>query len=273
METLTALLAHSVFCGNSSGDQWIPLAIWPMMRSFDIFFSGNKSNLVNKSASCRRFETQRRSRDIPVWASYQIRKIAGCACAENAGNVFPPLRVSDPDIHRGTCVTHVPWCMSGSLTSGVLFKSVVGKTPRHSRGMHNLQVYVSGKRPMVLVLIPSLLETHPVRTYSSIFRPNWCFTCINRHCITYFCIDCVSIIIVQSSDIMQYIPFNEIKETFRAAMVNTWLTHWGRDKMAAVSQTTLSNAFSWMKMLEFRLRFHWSLFLRVQLTIIQHWFR
>ena len=30
----------------------------------------------------------------------------------------------------------------------------------------------------------------------------------------------------------------------------------GRDKMAAVSQTTLSNAFSWMKILEFRLRFH-----------------
>ena len=43
--------------------------------------------------------------------------------------------------------------------------------------------------------------------------------------------------------------------------------------MAIVSQMTLSNAFSWMKMLEFRLRFHWSLFLRVQLTIIQHWFR
>ena len=56
---------------------------------------------------------------------------------------------------------------------------------------------------------------------------------------------------------------------------NTWtslLTHWGRDKMAIVSQT-LSNAFSWMKMLEFRLGFHWSLFLRFQLTIIQHWFR
>ena len=24
------------------------------------------------------------------WACYQIRKIAGCACAGNAGNVFPP---------------------------------------------------------------------------------------------------------------------------------------------------------------------------------------
>ena len=54
--------------------------------------------------------------------------------------------------------------------------------------------------------------------------------------------------------------------------INT-LTHWGRDKMAAVSQRTLSNAFSWMKMLEFRLKFHWSLFLRVQLTIFQRWFR
>ena len=53
----------------------------------------------------------------------------------------------------------------------------------------------------------------------------------------------------------------------------TTLTHWGRDKMAAVSQTILSNPFSWMKMLEFRLKFHRSLFLGVQLTIIQHWFR
>ena len=56
------------------------------------------------------------------WASYQIRKIAGCACAGNAGNVFPRRRfqrkllVSDPGMHHGTCVPHVPWCMSGSLT-------------------------------------------------------------------------------------------------------------------------------------------------------------
>ena len=27
-------------------------------------------------------------------------------------------QVSDPDMHHGTCVTHVPWCMSGSLTRG-----------------------------------------------------------------------------------------------------------------------------------------------------------
>ena len=52
-----------------------------------------------------------------------------------------------------------------------------------------------------------------------------------------------------------------------------WLTHWGRDKMVAIFQTTFSNAFSWMKMFKFRLKFHWSLFPRVQLTIFQHWFR
>ena len=51
------------------------------------------------------------------------------------------------------------------------------------------------------------------------------------------------------------------------------LTHWGRERMAAISQTTYSNAFLWMKIYEFRLKFHWSLFPRVQLTIFQHWFR
>ena len=51
------------------------------------------------------------------------------------------------------------------------------------------------------------------------------------------------------------------------------LTHWGRDKMAAIFQTIFSNTFSWMKMYEFLLRFHWSLFLSVQLTIFHHRFR
>ena len=32
-------------------------------------------------------------------------------------------------------------------------------------------------------------------------------------------------------------------------------TYWGRDKMTAIFQTTVSNGFSWMKMCEFRLKF------------------
>ena len=41
----------------------------------------------------------------------------------------------------------------------------------------------------------------------------------------------------------------------------------------SISQMTDSIAFSWMKIYEFRLKFHWSLFLRFQLTIFQHWFK
>ena len=47
---------------------------------------------------------------------------------------------------------------------------------------------------------------------------------------------------------------------------------WGRHKVAAIFRTTFSNAFSWIKMYEFRVRIHLSLFLSVQLTTRQHWF-
>ena len=51
------------------------------------------------------------------------------------------------------------------------------------------------------------------------------------------------------------------------------LTHLSWDKIAASLQTTFSNAFSWMTMHEFRLRFHWNLFLMYELAILQHGFR
>ena len=45
------------------------------------------------------------------------------------GMVSPPPRYSDPDMHHGTCVTHVPWSMSGSLTSGFLWSRCRGNFP------------------------------------------------------------------------------------------------------------------------------------------------
>ena len=62
----------------------------------------------------------------------------------------PPPRINDPDMHYGTCVTHVPWCMPGSLTCGFLWSRWRGKHSRHARRMRNPQFYVSGKRPMAL---------------------------------------------------------------------------------------------------------------------------
>ena len=86
-------------------------------------YSRNHNQIHSDEAVCT-FEMNHNNSWALKWASYQIRKIAGCACAGNAGNVFPRRRfqrkpiVGDPGMHHGTCVTHVPWCMSGSLTCG-----------------------------------------------------------------------------------------------------------------------------------------------------------
>ena len=49
------------------------------------------------------------------------------------------------------------------------------------------------------------------------------------------------------------------------------LTHLLLDKMAAISQMMFSDASLWLKSFLFWLEFHWRLFPRVQLIIIQHW--
>ena len=96
-----------------------------------------------------------------VWASYQMRNIDGCPCAGNAGNVFSRHRlqrkplVSDPGMHHGTCVTNVPWCMSGSLTLRWRWRR-----SRHSRRVHNPQFYVFGKRPMGTQIAKTGLAQH-----------------------------------------------------------------------------------------------------------------
>ena len=72
------------------------------------------------------------------------------------GVFSPPLRVSDPYMHHGTCVTYVPWCMSGLLTSDFLWSRWRRKRSRYSRRMRNPQFCVSGKRPMHHYLSPNL---------------------------------------------------------------------------------------------------------------------
>ena len=74
--------------------------------------------------------------------------------AHGPGTFSSKPRISDPDMHHGTCVTHVPWCMPGSLTSSLLWSRWREK---RSRRMHNPQFNVSGKRPMAC----GLLSTKP----------------------------------------------------------------------------------------------------------------
>ena len=54
---------------------------------------------------------------------------------------------------------------------------------------------------------------------------------------------------------------------FNCLLFEPYITHWGRNKMAATLQTTYLNTFSWVKMVELLVIFPWNLFLWVQLTI------
>ena len=114
-------------------------------------------------------------------ASYQIRKIADCACAGNAGNFSPPPRVSDSDMHHGTCVTHVPWCMSESQTSDFLWSRWRGKRTRHSRCMRNPQFCVSGKRPMAWCRLADLPDQRLWGGMSFWRAPPWTGALSVRH--------------------------------------------------------------------------------------------
>ena len=49
---------------------------------------------------------------------------------------------------KARCLTNVPWCMPGSLTSGFLWSRWRGERSRHSRCSFNTQFCVSGQRPM-----------------------------------------------------------------------------------------------------------------------------
>ena len=75
--------------------------------------------------------------NLSAWASCQIRKFAGAHAPGMPGTFSPSPQVSDPDMHHGTCVTHVPWCMPGSLISGFLWNRRWGKTfpafPAHAQ--------------------------------------------------------------------------------------------------------------------------------------------
>ena len=52
------------------------------------------------------------------------------------------------------------------------------------------------------------------------------------------------------------------------ALQSKYLALWGRDKMAAIFQTTFSNGFFLMKIYEFRLKLHWRLLLGILLKIV-----
>ena len=73
--------------------------------------------LVNSSLVCAYHYIANIPRHGPLarYAKLQVAHAPGIP-----GTFSPSLRVSDPDMHHGMCVTHIPRCMPGSLTNGFL---------------------------------------------------------------------------------------------------------------------------------------------------------
>ena len=108
------------------------MAWWPVRNNLYLLPKGDGSN----SLSC--------SLHGPLIGYVKSRVVYA---PRTPGTFSPPPRVSDPDIHHGTCVMHVSWCTPGSLTSGFLWNRWRGKRSRHSRCMRNPRFFVSDKRP------------------------------------------------------------------------------------------------------------------------------
>ena len=127
-------------------------------KSFECWFNFNENWHHADIDLCNRLAPNRRQ--VITWTNGGLRSLSShgslaryvklrvAHAPEMPGTFYPPLWVSDPDLHHDTCVTHVPWCMSGLLTSDFLWSQWRGKRSRHSRRMRNPQFYVSSKRPM-----------------------------------------------------------------------------------------------------------------------------
>ena len=98
-----------------------------------------------------------------AWASHQTCEIAGCACARNAGNVFPTTdfkgnRHASRHVRDARVVIHV----------GTADAQWRGKRSRHSGRMLNPHISVSGKRPMWRVEVWTKLRHFKLYFYKNI---------------------------------------------------------------------------------------------------------
>ena len=85
------------------------------------------------------------------------------------GTFSPSQRVNDSDMHHDTCVTHLPWCMLGSLNSGFLWSRWQGKRSQHFRRMRNPQFYESGKRPIAIYFRSIICGTARALSYTLMY--------------------------------------------------------------------------------------------------------
>ena len=104
------------------------------------------------------------------------------------GNFSPPaIARSDPGMHHDTYMTHVSWCMPGSLNCSFLWSWWRGKHSQHSRSMRNPQFYVSVKRTIAAKVLSGRRRISSgfgicVCIGTNCRRSKHCFVCYKQHC-------------------------------------------------------------------------------------------
>ena len=104
------------------------------------------------------------------------------------GTFSQPPQVSDPDVHYGTCVTHVPWCTPRSLSHGFLWRRGRGKRSRYSRRMHNPQFYVSVRVPVIASFIYNT-EFRPIVRFFAVSKPRYLGLKLSNAFVIHKCFD------------------------------------------------------------------------------------
>ena len=127
------------WCQLVQSPKHVYFSIWYInmyIKLSEEFITVHDRQFPSKLSCHTRNEASNAAHNVLPRASCQIRKIAGVH-APRMPDRFPRYQgVSDPDMHHSTCVTHVPWCMPGSLTSGCPWSRRRGKRSRHSRRTH-----------------------------------------------------------------------------------------------------------------------------------------
>ena len=110
--------------------------------------------------------------------------------------------------------------------------------------IYALQTTVDNKLPIALIspLRISRNETSDVSYGGFIFKYRWLYHCVD---------------LVRGDGYRQNFVMNCISQACSKYVILINILR----PMDAISQTTFSNAFAWMKMYAFWIRFHWSLFL------------
>ena len=277
---ISALL---VLCeGNPPATGGFPSQM-PVTRCFDVFFDLRLNKRLNKQSRRRRFETPLHS----LWRHCNIISFyIGSHYEDQVGHpsfypTFPERYFLNMHLTHWGRVTHI--CVRDLTTIGSdnglnQCSNIVNWTFRT-----NLQWNLN--RISFIFIQENVFEN--VCKMASISSRSQCF---NILCLFYgkwdirFYLTCSQLWtcvpesryqeqgqVITSYSVCRVLSLVPALGTC-SRQISPQLTHWGRDSMAAISQTTHSNPFSWMKIFEFRLKFDWSLFPRVKLTIFQHWF-